>query len=778
VRRALGPVLLAASLASSPARAVLDVRDGGPVMDAGRFAMRVTNAGILGNAYFDIGLSYDPSLEYPRGSGIELLNHAELWVGAVMPDGARRVSGGPMLEFRPTQDPDDHVRVAWRDRLGARRLVDDDEDGRVDEETLNGRDDDGDGYLDEDLGMGWQQMTAADYVDDRPEAVVHVYENGERHQPLQLSVHQETYAWSMEGSDRIAALTFRITNHGAETLKDLQVGLMADLDVRRRADRTGHLDDVVERVTYSRTIPQPTSFVTVLGFPQDPPGKSCSVVLQQTIPVIRDGVPGSGLPMVAVVPLRHTTDPYNGLAPLRPYARAPQSVSFRSSVFRKGDPVGAGGPPQVDEQRYDALAGTLAGATGDVLGDWEVLVACGPFASLAPGQSIDFDAAFVMHDRLDSLVVEMADAAYQHRGSMLNTIPDTTGEHPRDWNEGYSGLNGHEACIEPPAGVGFYADAHCQKKLRGEWGGELTPELFYAPGHCVWTDADCDECTGRFGGDTPLYWLDPGEVLPAPGFRVSAREHGVDIAWDNRPEVLLAGGQIGTRDSRFLGYHLYRIADWRGRPSLLPPPENWALYGAYAYTTANGEVLLSGVTDTTLDYERILYEKPLYPIGRYVVRDTTVKDGFPYLYAVTSVYELVTRAPDGAPWRRVLESPLIATFDQVVTPHVRARARAGQVWVVPNPFRAHADWDLPPVDGDRLTRHLDFMGLPRARAVIRIWTVAGDFVAQLDHDGSNGDGQAPWDLISRNGQEVESGIYLFTVDSPLGHQVGRFVVVR
>jgi hypothetical protein len=70
------------------------------------------------------------------------------------------------------------------------------------------------------------------------------------------------------------------------------------------------------------------------------------------------------------------------------------------------------------------------------------------------------------------------------------------------------------------------------------------------------------------------------------------------------------------------------------------------------------------------------------------------------------------------------------------------------------------------------------MGLPRARATIRIYTVAGDFVAQVDHDGSGGNGEAPWDLISRNGQDVESGIYLFTVDSNLGHQIGHFVVIR
>ena len=40
------------------------------------------------------------------------------------------------------------------------------------------------------------------------------------------------------------------------------------------------------------------------------------------------------------------------------------------------------------------------------------------------------------------------------------------------------------------------------------------------------------------------------------------------------------------------------------------------------------------------------------------------------------------------------------------------------------------------------------------------------------------DGQARWNLISRNGQDVVSGIYLFTIASSEGTQRGRFVVIR
>jgi len=54
----------------------MDINDRGPLLNAGRFALRITNVGVLGNAFFNTGLSFDPSFEYPRGSGHELLNHA------------------------------------------------------------------------------------------------------------------------------------------------------------------------------------------------------------------------------------------------------------------------------------------------------------------------------------------------------------------------------------------------------------------------------------------------------------------------------------------------------------------------------------------------------------------------------------------------------------------------------------------------------------------------------------------------------------------------------
>jgi len=344
---------------------------------------------------------------------------------------------------------------------------------------------------------------------------------------------------------------------------------------------------------------------------------------------------------------------------------------------------------------------------------------------------------------------------------------------------GNTGLNGHEVCLEPPPGYTFSWDPHCPKKFNDPVVCQsedcAPPELpeVYRPGHCIWTDADCDACTGFNGNETIARWLDPGAMPPAPGLRVTPLDHAIRIAWDNLPEVLLRAGVAGRPGARFVGYRVYKLARWTGRVSLLPPRENWALLAAFGPDTANSEKSLAAITDSSVDYVRILYDQRQYPAGRYSVVDPDVLDGFDYVYAVTTVTQI-----ERGPLVQRYESPLVASFDQAVRPRAAARDKGTGVWVVPNPFRARAAWDLPPVDGNRLTRHLDFMGLPRTRCLIKVWTLAGDLVARIDHDGSGGDGQAAWDLVSRNGQEVESGVYLFTVESALGHQIGRFVVIR
>ena len=165
--------------------------------------------------------------------------------------------------------------------------------GRIDEEVLNGKDDDGDGEIDEDLGFSADQMLAADYVDDRPEAVNTVSPGGENHEPLGLSVHQEAFAWSTPGYDGIAGLQFHITNHGRATLRRVYVGLLADLDSRARKDRLGHVNDRFEHRVAARTISGGTSVITVGGRAC---GGACIDRIQREVPVVMDGIAMAWLP--------------------------------------------------------------------------------------------------------------------------------------------------------------------------------------------------------------------------------------------------------------------------------------------------------------------------------------------------------------------------------------------------------------------------------------------------------------------------------------------------
>ena len=788
---AAGSVVLAAAFTAATARATLDINDRGPVLNAGAFSMRVTNAGIMGNAFFDRGLSFDSSLEFPRGSGHELLGHAELWVGAVTEDGSRRVSGGPMLEWRPTLDPTDRVIGARAGQVGSLWHFDDDGDGKVDEDPLDGRDNDGDGRIDEDFGLVSDQELVADYRDDEPASVNYAYPNGETHVPMHLSVHQEAFAWAFPGYDHVAGYQFTIRNEGSQTLRDVQLGVYADLDSRDRADAGGHLDDRIDFEPYNLIIPEGISNIRVGS---DIFSKACVTKIEGVTPVVSDGSPTKALPAVTLVPLSHTTDPlgylvnyaFLGARESQASARAPRrDTTFRYSLFAQGQPPGQGGPPILDGDRYLALAGDYPQAALGSLRDWAVLLSCGPFTRLEPQQSVEFAVAFVVAPSRDSMAAYATFPGLAWRGTRYNFQPDLPSLVPGGFSVGETGSNGHEICYEPPAGIAFNYDPHCPEKFYTDYLPHVplsnqypfSSESTYVAGHCIWSDFDCDACTGLDGKETQVHWQVGGLLPPKPKLRVIAGDTVATLLWDNLPEIVLKQPGGWNPGFQFGGYRVYRLDDWH-RKSILPSPERWQQIAQFRPTgLAFAGPPLEPLVDATVAGDTVVYGQQHYPPGRYRFIDHGLLDGFDYLYVVTTVFSRLTFS-NGAPILDELESPLTASFDEHITPQIAASVTNSRVWVVPNPYRANAPWERPPVAGDTFTRHIDFFGLPRTRSTIRIYTLAGDLVQVIEHDGTSGNGEAEWNLISRNGQDVESGIYLFSVEAPSDHQVGKFVVIR
>ena len=113
------------------------------------------------------------------------------------------------------------------------------------------------------------------------------------------------------------------------------------------------------------------------------------------------------------------------------------------------------------------------------------------------------------------------------------------------------------------------------------------------------------------------------------------------------------------------------------------------------------------------------------------------------------------------------------------------RARMGSnIYVFPNPAtrEALAEFQKQPSSLDDPTgERIMFTNLPAAVNTITIYTAGGDLVDTVYHDGNNDGGSVSWNLVSRNGQEVVSGIYLYVVRSDDGQFEdfqGYFTIVR
>jgi hypothetical protein len=116
-----------------------------------------------------------------------------------------------------------------------------------------------------------------------------------------------------------------------------------------------------------------------------------------------------------------------------------------------------------------------------------------------------------------------------------------------------------------------------------------------------------------------------------------------------------------------------------------------------------------------------------------------------------------------------------------------------KVGVYPNPYRINAAWDGQNEDN----RKLYFYNLP-SRAEVRVYTVAGDIVGELEHNSEtyNGDiawfnnfsddprvmagGEHAWDLQSDANQILSTGLYLYTVkDLDSGEvQTGKLLIIK
>jgi hypothetical protein len=779
------------------------------VHTVGNLQMNVTNWGFLGslpNSQFP--MSDSPSAQWPAGSGIEYLYAAGIWVGARL-NGLPVVSTGyPETEFYPSRDPKDIIYRSFEGDIGGDRYpgeADDDRDGLMDEDPLNGYDDDGDGKIDEDFAAISKQMFSCTFTDDQEMASIIWPE----HTPMHIAVTQETYQWAEVYYNDFVGVHYNIRNEGDHFLEGVTIGIYADMDAGPRTYGSYYMDDMVGYYSGIECAKK--------GDAEYP------VRVQVAYVYDADGDGGKTPGYFGIAVLGHTMDSSGYLAPRPPFA------SIRSfNVFRGLQPYINGGDPTNDFERYDVLSRFDPNWNVSTPNDYRILLGVGPFSLFPPDGEINLDIAYVCGAGLDEMIKNAANATMIYKGAWFNRDGDPT-----------TGINGRESPIKGP--LEDYDPDPC----------DATPEMLTIPKYVtIWSNIDCveelitfytpgcykipgarlrDYQTGIDGKETNIPWI-TGSSPPPPLMRVVPGDNMVSILWDNLSEIT---PDILTLQYDFEGYQIWRADNW-DRPlgtTILTGPgmDLWRLVdtrdvpngvgadidfakpvsqGGWIYEPLKGnpekdavmkmfeESVLYAPLDTVPCPPGLTEEEcdTLESIARYTLGldggrryyeyvDRTVKNGMHYFYSVVSYDHVIMDGQAGAIGRFNTPSASFVYASPKSTSQSAAEFDGREIYVVPNPVTSEnmEPWQLQGSNDDPTGLKLEFRNLPACLSTVRIYTIAGDLVQVLHHNGGDGNGTLPWNLLSRNGQEITSGVYIFSVepdDGRFARVIGKFVVIR
>ena len=254
---------------------------------------------------------------------------------------------------------------------------------------------------------------------------------------------------------------------------------------------------------------------------------------------------------------------------------------------------------------------------------------------------------------------------------------------------------------------------------------------------------------------------------PVPNLVYSPLDQGAKLAWDNKAEITL-DDMLGRVD--FEGYKIYRAKY---------ATEGWQLI--YACDDIDGEIKvidhetgdsiayidLDPITHTFVDaggvFLGIEYEKPV--------------NGLPYYYVVTAYDpnkpELNLPSIESARANFMIDAesgaPLAVTPQKLYVEAEDPKLSDLDIKVVPNPYKGSALFE------ERYEEKIMFINLPKT-CKISIFSMSGDLVKIIEHtDGSSAEF---WDIVSRNNQDVMSGLYLYVVETEEEKSTGKFVIIR
>lgn len=851
---------------------VPDISGFGKITRAGNVWMKTTNIGVMGNPF--TAISSDPSCQWPGPSGVEYLFYTGLWVGAVdpttlEPSRRRRVSAD--TEWRPrSTDPVDHIYETGINDPRGRAYMNDDGDGRLDEDPLNGYDDDRDGAVDEDGADIGDQGFNCVMRDDQPQAIQEAKE--EAHVPLGLQVHQSTYAFSSPELRDVVYVSQEVENVSGHDLDSVYVAWLVDQDVGPIADGRYFADDIPEPQVPQGPDPsfRPVSWDDPLS-PNAPYKQIVEESDPKFQPITVDAEVVGQCPIDSIFVRGFTMTDDDGDGGRTPGAstfllldyphdltgtKAPPHVGFRMfAYYTPGLAFSQGGLPGNDLERYqvisstqnvDARTGLITARRPDRAGDYECICSVGPFPKLKWRERIQVVWAMAVQN--EDRTYPRDDRRHRYKDVIANAVTATLG---------YHGVYESIPLIPTPDGPGRETPLRAQPGQEYDFADchDLAQRPFPNIRHVsanfdTWFDLDCNYCTG-VANHVERHWAE-SHPPPNPHLRAIPEDHRVRLQWDNSSEYTPDPDEDAFD---FRGYRLWKASNWKRPGGQIGPDETlWELLGTYYYydelhplvekpVSVSGETLTVKTADVLVNrtwvpgnpLPRVIHASPVpcipqppetpapnspsrpqgepceyvtgqmhfagvngldsvitdyrvhkFVIGRWQLEDPQVLNGFTYFYSITA-FDSSGRGPTAVG----LEGRRAALQNEAVVPQSSylAGEDGGKAYVVPNPYRGKASWDLTPNATDPTGTHVDFLNLPHDWMLVKIYTLSGDLVQEIRPGDLRVDGhlqketpddqQATWDLLSRNGQDVVSGIYLFSVETNQGQrQQGRFVIIR
>ncbi|MBI5216365.1 MAG: hypothetical protein HY960_11485 [Ignavibacteriae bacterium] len=709
----------------------------------GQIGLTITNFGTIGTR--NSRWPSQPSCEYPRGSFKEHIYQGGIWVGALV----------LTADSNDSRNNQYLVSTGTTDRAGgSRRGGEGNEYTTISGDTMTEL-----SSLADDRPLtakfSLNAVSHQDFICDYLDTNTRVPATGDSilyHSPLKITIHQESYAWNFPFADFFTILRYQIYNASPDTLDSVYVGFWNNAVVRNTS-RVGGV--IPGTVGYFERTGQGYDSLNRMAYSFDFDGR----------PGIKPADSYVGLKLLGTTPFPSGVD---SLADLfkRTYYNA-WTFRLNSGEEEFLSPTDDWNAREV-LSRYSRMTRTmprnLLATLRTTPRNATYLLSTGPFSRLEPNDTLEVVFAVVCASKFGSEQPQF-DKVEQRKNLYANA----------SWaQQAYNGedANGNNILDDGEDIARRDSVSPTEVGLRYEPDGKVTRYLLPTPPR-------------------------------RPKVRAEVKDQSITIYWDKTTAEESIDPISGSKD--FEGYRIYRSGtgkDFLDHENFLL---NLQLVGEFdrtdndiGYNTGFGNILLdepltfepdsvscrdsAGITVCdTIRATRYWYRFP--PAGSNVEH----LNGWQYIYAVTAYDKGDSNVTS-------LESS--KSLLRLVPGTTPTSVSSDEVGVYPNPYYVNAYWD----GGKERLRKIYFYNLPE-RCLIRIYTLAGDVVTELEHEGSSYDGaeiewfnqygdastkaqfaggEHAWDLITKNDQAIATGLYLFTVEDRTTGEIkrGKFLVIK